>query len=134
MTPKEIVLNAVTAIFSSFDPEAADQLLADGYIQHNPAVPTGAATMIGLIPALQESGIKATTHRVITEGDMVVLHTTYENAQAFGGDTLVGFDVFRVENGKVAEHWDNLAPLAAPNASGRTALAPISPDTQAVAV
>jgi predicted SnoaL-like aldol condensation-catalyzing enzyme len=120
MTPKELVLNAMTALFSSFDPEAAEQLLAPGYIQHNPAVPTGAAPIIGFIPALKESGIQMTTHRVIAEGDMVVLHNTFSNAQAFGAETLVAFDVFRVENGKVAEHWDNLQPLAAPNPSGRS--------------
>ncbi|KIC30799.1 nuclear transport factor 2 family protein [Leisingera sp. ANG-M6] len=120
MSAKELVLNAVAAIFTSFDPEAAEQLLAPGYIQHNPMVPTGAAPIIGFIPALKESGVTMEVHRVIAEGDMVVLHSTFGNAQAFGGETLVAFDVFRVEDGKVAEHWDNLQPPAAPNASGRT--------------
>lgn len=120
MSIKEIVLQAVTAIFIHFDPEAAEQLLAKDYIQHNPAVPTGAAPILGFIPGLKDSGIKVDIHRVITEGDMVVLHTTYNNAQAFGADTLVGFDIFRVEDGKVAEHWDNLTPLTPPNPSGHT--------------
>lgn len=122
MTPTEIVLGAITAIFTSFDPQAAEQLLAPSYIQHNPAVPTGAAPIIGFIPALEESGIKATTHRVISEGNMVVLHNTFENAYAFGGETLVAFDVFRVEDGKVAEHWDNLqaAVPASETASGNS--------------
>ena len=120
MTPKELVLNAVTAIFIHFNPEAAQELLADGYIQHNPAVPTGAAPVVGFIPGLKESGIKLNTHRVIAEGNMVVLHTTYENAQAFGAPTLVAFDVFRVEDGKVAEHWDNLQAPVAKSASGRS--------------
>lgn len=120
MTPKEIVLNAVAAIFTNFDPDAAKALLAEDYIQHNPAVPTGAAPILGFIPALKESGIELDTHRVITEDDMVVLHTTYRSAQAFGGDTLVAFDVFRVEDSKVAEHWDNLTPITPPNPSGRT--------------
>ncbi|NOC93096.1 nuclear transport factor 2 family protein [Ruegeria sp. HKCCD6604] len=120
MTPKELVLEAVAAIFINFDPSAAQQLLAPDYIQHNPAVPTGAAPILGFIPGLKDSGIEVNIHRVIAEGDMVVLHTTYNNAQAFGADTLVGFDVFRVEDGKVAEHWDNLTPLAPPNPSGHT--------------
>ncbi|NOD30147.1 hypothetical protein GS610_17770 [Ruegeria sp. HKCCD6228] len=120
MTPKELVLEAVEAIFINFDPSAAQQLLAPDYIQHNPAVPTGAAPILGFIPGLKDSGVEVNIHRVIAEGDMVVLHTTYNNAQAFGADTLVGFDVFRVEDGKVAEHWDNLTPLAPPNPSGHT--------------
>lgn len=120
MTPTEIVLAAVAAIFTTFNPQAAGDLLDEGYIQHNPAVPTGAAPILGFIPALEESGIAVTTHRVIAEGDLVVLHNTYENAAALGGETLVGFDVFRVEDGKVVEHWDNLQAPAGPNPSGRT--------------
>ena len=120
MSVKEIVLNAASALFVQFDPEAARELLAPGYIQHNPAVPTGAEAIIGFIPVLQSNGVTVTTHRVIAEGDLVVMHNTFGNAHAFGGENMVAFDVFRVENGKVAEHWDNLQPLAAPNPSGRT--------------
>lgn len=120
MSPVEIVTAAFAAIFTTFDPQAAEELLAPNYIQHNPAVPTGAAPILGLIPGLKQSGIEVTTRRTISEGDLVVMHNTYNNAQAFGAETLVGFDVFRVENGRVAEHWDNLSPIAAPNPSGRT--------------
>ncbi|WP_317055817.1 nuclear transport factor 2 family protein [Roseovarius rhodophyticola] len=120
MSAREIVLNAMTAIFTQFDADAAAELLAPDYIQHNVAVPTGAAPILGFIPALQESGITVTTHRVISEGDLVVLHNTYENAQAFGAETLVAFDVFRVEDGKIAEHWDNLQVPGGPNPSGRS--------------
>lgn len=118
MPPRDIVLSAVRAIFADFDAAAAKNLLAEDYRQHNVAVPTGAAPIIGFIPTLKASGIRTTIHRVIAEGNLVVLHVTYENAQAFGGDTLVAFDVFRVEDGKVAEHWDNLQPLVSKTASG----------------
>ncbi len=118
MSPKDIVLSAVRAIFTDFDVQAAEKLLAPDYRQHNVAVPTGAQPILGFIPALKASGIKSTIHRAIAEDDLVVLHVTYENAQAFGADTLVAFDVFRVEDGKVAEHWDNLQPLVGKTASG----------------
>ncbi len=120
MSSKELALRAVAAIFSDFDPQAAERLLTPDYIQHNPGVPTGAAPILGFIPGLEESGIEVVVHRVIADGDLVVLHSTYDNAQAFGAERLVGFDVFRVENGRVAEHWDNLTPAAAPNTSGHT--------------
>ncbi|WP_299352323.1 nuclear transport factor 2 family protein [uncultured Shimia sp.] len=120
MSVKEIVLNAVSAIFVQFDPDAARELLDPGYIQHNPAIPTGAEAILSFIPVLKANGVTATTHRVIAEGDLVVLHTTFGNAQAFGGEHMVAFDVFRVKNGKVIEHWDNLQPLAQPNPSGRS--------------
>ena len=120
MTPQELVLAAVAAIFTDYDLETAKGLLAPDYIQHNVAVPTGADPILGFIPALEESGIALTTHRVITEGDMVVLQNTYENAQALGAGTLVAFDVFRVADGQVVEHWDNLQVPPAEPVSGRS--------------
>ncbi len=110
MSPTETVLAALTALFVDFDPEAAGKLMKEDYIQHNPAVPTGAAPILGFLPALKDSELSPTVHRVISEGDLVVLHVTYENAQAFGAETQVAFDIFRVEDGKLAEHWDNLQP------------------------
>jgi predicted SnoaL-like aldol condensation-catalyzing enzyme len=120
LTPRTLALAAVRAIFTDFDEAAASKLLATDYRQHNVGVPTGADPILGFIPALKESGIKTTIHRVLAEDNLVVLHVTYENAQAFGGDTLVAFDVFRVENGQVAEHWDNLQPIVSQTASGHS--------------
>ena len=120
MTPTELVLAGFAALFTDFDVEALPDLFAPDYIQHNPGVPTGAPAVLEFIPALEESGISVTTHRIITDGDLVAMHNTYENADLFGAPTLVAFDVFRIEDGKVAEHWDNLQPPAEPNVSGRT--------------
>lgn len=119
MTPKELVLALFMAAFVDHDPDAARQLVTDDYIQHNPQVQTGADGLVGLIPLVEQSGMTVTTHRVITEGDLVVLHSTFNNADAFGAPSLAAFDVFRVENGKVAEHWDNLQPIPETTASGR---------------
>ncbi|WP_171177635.1 nuclear transport factor 2 family protein [Ruegeria sp. HKCCD8929] len=119
MTPKELVLALFTAAFVEHDPEAAGQLVTPDYIQHNPQVPTGAEGLLGLIPLVEQSGMTVTTHRVIAEGDLVVLHNTYENADAFGASSLAAFDVFRVKDGKVAEHWDNLQPVPDTTVSGR---------------
>ncbi|MEM9709619.1 MAG: nuclear transport factor 2 family protein [Pseudomonadota bacterium] len=119
MTPKELALALLTAVFADQDPDAARQLVTPDYIQHNPAIPTGADGLIGLIPFVAEAEIGLVTHRVIAEGDLVVLHNTYTNADAFGAPTLAAFDVFRIEDGKVAEHWDNLQPIPETTVSGR---------------
>ncbi len=119
-TPRDIARSMMQAVFTAFDPETARELLAEDYIQHNPAVPTGRAPVIAFIPALEQSGITLTTHRIIAEGPFVVMHNSYENAALLGADDLVGFDVFRIENAKVAEHWDNLTPRTPPNPSGRS--------------
>lgn len=111
---------AVKAIFIDFDQDASRAYLSDDYIQHNPHVPTGPEALIGVLPTLKEADFKATNVRLLAEGDLVVAHNIYENAQAFGGEKLVAFDVFRIENGKLAEHWDNLQALvpASETASG----------------
>jgi len=120
MAIKEIALAALAALFADYDPVATEKLLTPDYIQHNPAVPTGRAAIIGFLPGLKESGITVKTHRLIAEGDIVVAHSSYSNAQAAGGENLVVFDVFRIENGKIAEHWDNLTAKTPPNPSGHT--------------
>ncbi|CAB9523453.1 Inherit from bactNOG: SnoaL-like polyketide cyclase [Seminavis robusta] len=120
LTPRVIADALVQALFVEFDANATAALLAPDYIQHNPGVPTGAAPVLGFIPALEASGLGIETHRTIEMGNLVAYHSTYTNASLFGGDTLVGFDVFRVEDGLVQEHWDNLQELAGPNPDGNT--------------
>lgn len=108
---KALVASAINAQFVEFDQDTTRELLSEDYIQHNPYVPTGPDALIGILPALKEADFKADTVRLLAEGDLVVAHTVYQNAQLFGGDKLVAFDVWRIENGKLAEHWDNLQPL-----------------------
>jgi len=120
MFPKELVLALFSAVFVDHDPDAARPLLAPDYVQHNPAIPTGADGLLDAIPGIEKSGMTVTTHRVLSEGNLVVLHNTYENADAFGAPTFVAFDIFRVEDGVVAEHWDNLQAPPDATVSGRS--------------
>ena len=88
MTPMEIADMATKALFVDFDAEAGEKLLAPNYIQHNPTVPTGAAALLGLLPALQESGFGITIHRALQEGNLVAYHATFTNATLLGGQTF----------------------------------------------
>ncbi len=91
------------------------------YIQHNPFIPTGLEPFIGLLPVLQEAGTTAENIRMFEDGNYVFMHNIWRNAAPFGADTMVSFDIIRVdENGKVAEHWDALQPLVTETASGRS--------------
>ncbi|MEO0321459.1 MAG: nuclear transport factor 2 family protein [Myxococcota bacterium] len=118
--PRDVALDGFNALLVDFDVDAARTLFAPDYIQHNPAVPTGAEAAISAIPALAESGLTSTVHRVLVEDDLVVVHVTYDNAEFFGAETLVSFDVFRVEGDQVVEHWDNLQVPPATTVSGRS--------------
>lgn len=119
MTPQELVL-ALFAAISDYDADAARAMLTPDYIQHNPYIATGPDGLANLISLAEENVVVITTHRVIAEGDYVVAHNTFENFAAFGADEIAAFDVFRIEDGKLAEHWDNLQPVPAETASGRT--------------
>lgn len=106
--------------FATGDTEKAADLLAEGYIQHNLAYGTGRDAFVGSVQYLASSPVKTTVNniRAYEDGDKVFLHTVYNFA---GAGEQVAFDIFRFdENGKIAEHWDNLAAKAAPNPSGRT--------------
>ena len=86
------------------------------YKQHNLAIADGLAGFGAALQALPAGSARVNTVRVFQDGDYVFAHTDYN----FFGDKI-GFDIFRFENGKIVEHWDNLQEKPTqPNPSGRT--------------
>lgn len=86
------------------------------YTQHNLSAGDGLAGLGALLAALPAGSARAHTARVFEDGDFVFAHTEYN---FFG--PKIGFDVFRFEDGRIVEHWDNLQETSAqPNPSGRT--------------
>ena len=119
MTNKEKAL-ALIGTFRSGDTRVAASLLAEGYIQHNLSYGTGRDAFISSVEYLASAPVKTTVKniRAFEDGDKVFLQTVYNFA---GAGEQVAFDIFRFdENGLIAEHWDNLAAVAAPNPSGHT--------------
>lgn len=86
----------------------------DKYIQHNLGAADGLAGFKGL-QQIVPKGANLKPVRVFQDGDYVFTHTDY-NVFA----PMIGFDIFRFENGKVVEHWDNLQAKAGLNPSGRS--------------
>lgn len=106
--------------FANGDVKRAGELLAEGYIQHNLAYGTGRDAFVGSVEYLASAPVETTVNniRAFEDGDKVFLQTVYNFA---GVGEQVAFDIFRFdEEGKIAEHWDNLATKAEPNPSGRT--------------
>lgn len=86
----------------------------DKYIQHNLAVADGLAGFGAVLQQLPEGSARVNTVRVFQDGEFVFAHTDYD---FFG--PKIGFDIFRFENGKIVEHWDNLQEKpTSPNPSG----------------
>ena len=106
--------------FATGDTDIAKELLAEDYIQHNLAYGTGRDAFISSVEYLASADEKTTVEniRAFEDGDKVFLQTVYNFA---GAGEQVAFDIFRFDNeGKIAEHWDNLAAKAEPNPSGHT--------------
>ena len=85
------------------------------YIQHNLAVADGLQGFGELLRQLPPKSAKVKTVRVFQDGDYIFAHTDYN---FFG--PKVGFDIFRFEEGKIVEHWDNLQKTEPVNSSGHT--------------
>ena len=116
MTNKEKAI-ALINTFATGDTEAAKNLLAEGYIQHNLAYGTGRDAFLSSVEYLGTAPVKTTVNniRAFEDGDKVFLQTVYNFA---GMGEQVAFDIFRFDSeGMIAEHWDNLADKAVPNPS-----------------
>ncbi len=117
---KQIAMEAQDSFFKEFDAEKMKSYFREDYIQHNPNVPTGLAPALGFLPVLKEAGTSSKTHRLLEDGDFIIMHNTYDNAYAFGAKEVVTFDVWRMQDGQVAEHWDAITPVVKETASGRS--------------
>jgi len=118
---KKIVRNFYEMAFNQHKPtEAAKKYIGDQYIQHNPYVKNGAAAFYGYFEGFFKAHPKSRVEikRVIAEGDLVVLHLHSRVDENDLGRAIV--DIFRVENGKIVEHWDVIQTVPEKSASGNT--------------
>lgn len=123
---------ALINTFASGDTATAADLLTRDYIQHNLAYDTGRDAFVASVAALAAAPTPTTVRnvRAFADGDKVFLHTVYNFA---GAGEQVAFDIFRFDaDGRIAEHWDNLAPVAHANPSGHTQIdGPVDPSAEA---
>lgn len=111
---KEVVVNAINEVFINGNTEAIDTYFAEDYLQRNPTIPSGRAVIKDLFSHMPEN-FKYEVGMVIAEGDMVAVHS---RITGFGPKVLIGVDLFRVEDGRIAEHWDVLQEEVLETASG----------------
>ncbi len=111
---KRLVYDFWREVFEGGHLELAEKYLTEDYIQHNPKVPTGRAGFVTLFskfvkPSPIEARVKAQLVSIVAEGDKVVLAFVQElpDPKEPGKKyTSTWFDMFRIENGLIAEHWD----------------------------
>ena len=88
--------------------EAVERYQGDRYIQHNPQAPDGPEAFIGFVEAFPEASLDI--RRIVAEGDIVVTHSLIRFSKDDERGTVAA-DFFRLEDGKIVEHWDVLQPF-----------------------
>jgi len=111
---KRLVYDFWREVFEAAHMDLVDKYMAEGYIQHNPNVASGRAAFVEFFGRIKkpkpiEPRVAAPLVSITAEGNLVVLAFARENADPRDPAkkyTTTWFDMFRIEDGKIAEHWD----------------------------
>ena len=111
---KRLVYDFWREVFEGGHMELADKYMAESYIQHNPNVATGRAAFVNFFskiakPKTIEARVQAPLVAITAEGNLVTFSFVREGVDpkdAAKKYTTTWFDMFRIEGGKIAEHWD----------------------------
>ena len=111
MTNKEIIAGFYKEFFNEHNVESALKYVREDYIQHNPGVGQGRAA---LMEAFGEKfklwpDFKLDIHMMISDGDMIAVYL--KNVDPQGNTKCRVVDIYRIQDGKLAEHWDVLQPV-----------------------
>lgn len=108
---KKTVIALYEAALNKKDFEEASKHLGPRYTQHNPTAPDGPEGLKGFINFLKDKfpNSKSEIKRVFADGDYVILHVHAVREPGTRGNAIV--DIFKLENGKVVEHWDAVQPI-----------------------
>jgi steroid delta-isomerase-like uncharacterized protein len=120
---KALIRSYYEEMWNKHQPCAADRFVAINFIEHNPHLPQGLAGRKQFVTAVLAgfSDYHGEIQELIAEGDKVVTRMQWTGTQdgAYDGRPATGNklvfttgDFFRIENGKIAEHWDVVDTLA----------------------
>jgi len=108
---KKIVVDFYDKAINQKDFEAASKYLGPRYTQHNPNAADGPEGLKAFLGFLKEKfpASKSEIKRVFAEGDYVILHVHAVREPGTRGSAIV--DIFKLEQGKIVEHWDVVQPI-----------------------
>jgi predicted SnoaL-like aldol condensation-catalyzing enzyme len=117
---KKIVVDFYEKALNQKDFDAAAKYFGPRYTQHNPTGADGPQGLKNLVTFLKEKFPQSHNEikRVIAEGDLVVLHVHSVRTPGERGRAIV--DIFKVENGKIVEHWDVIQDVPEKSANDNT--------------
>jgi predicted SnoaL-like aldol condensation-catalyzing enzyme len=103
---RALVLNAsFNTLFNKRDYETAKQFWSDRYIQHSAHIPAGRNGLFDLVRALPDT-LRYENQLIVAEGDYVIAHGRFSGHGRPAA--WIAADIVRVEDGRLAEHWDVL--------------------------
>jgi predicted SnoaL-like aldol condensation-catalyzing enzyme len=101
---KALVIEAMTSLFQRRDASAVERLYAPDYVQHNPNIPQGRDALKTLVAGLSQD-VYYEPGLIVAEGNLVAIHG---RIRGWTDAPQVAIDLFRVEDGRLAERWDVL--------------------------
>jgi predicted SnoaL-like aldol condensation-catalyzing enzyme len=108
---KKIIAEFYDAALNQKDFEKASKYLGSRYTQHNPGAADGPEGLKGFLAFLKDKfpNNKSEIKRIFADGDYVIVHVHAVREPGTRGNAIV--DIFKLENGKVVEHWDVVQPI-----------------------
>jgi predicted SnoaL-like aldol condensation-catalyzing enzyme len=104
---RAIVTEFARLFYTERDVAAAfAQFVVEDYLQHNPTIPDGRQPAVDmLVPKFTTPGARFDIQRILVDGDLALIHV---KATFPGNPVAAVADIYRLEGGKVVEHWDVL--------------------------
>ena len=102
----QLVLDMFAHVLNPMDSGAVDRFIAPGYVQHSQLAPPGRDALKAFLDMIRAETPDAVhdVKRAFVDGDHVTVHY---HVRRFPGDLgWAVIDIFRVEDGLIAEHWD----------------------------
>jgi predicted SnoaL-like aldol condensation-catalyzing enzyme len=121
-----MVVDAYGRLFNEGDLSQIDLHWRPDYIQHSPLAPDGREALREFVIYIKATFPEGHLdfRRVLAEGDLVLVHSHLVPVPGTRGDALV--DIFRVQDGKIAEHWDVTQAVPETTASGNDMFSTLS--------
>jgi predicted SnoaL-like aldol condensation-catalyzing enzyme len=102
---KRLVLVAFDTLFNERDYAAAEKFWSPDYIQHSAHIEPGREGLFNLVRNAPDT-LRYEHQLIVTEGDYVIIHGRFSgNGRPVA---WIAADILRIENGRLAEHWDVL--------------------------
>ena len=108
---KGIVERALAQLIGTGDVDALESLLSDDFVHHRPdSTSATKAEWLAAVRAVPIADLRVEVHHVLADGDHVVMHSRRWLPDA--GPGIAGVDIWRMDDGLIAEGWEIIEPVA----------------------